>query len=565
MNQEITELKSKIKQKDEDIKNIVKNINEKDKAINDMNKKIVELENNNKYLFSQNELIKLEFNDKLNHINKNISNLYNKKERFGKLNDKIKEQNDFIKKSNDIIDGRLKNIEANINSKIEEKINQMIIDKNNFELEGEKKGNKEKQNKEKQKIEEKNIKDENKGKDGKKHTENKIKEDNDKIDGILGDNREIKVKDKNIEEEIEIQKDQVKENNKNHEINNNIMPNNIIEYEQKINHMFVQDPKNLKSKCIIATTCTKTEMIDIFEIFTSYKDNSEYLVTQNAIDYKLEIFSLLNKNKIKTVSGHGGEITVIRYFIKHKDKNEYLISGDKGNKVIIWDINDDYNIKQNLIIEPEYINMTITSCLLIFPNYFEDIFITSYYRDLSGNIRIYSLNKKEIIRNINNRTTYYLLTWYNKINNKYYIIQFTKREILISDLFEEEIYSKFFKKDTFKYLNGFIYYKDKNDYLCTLSSNNDIMIYDLYGKTTKNTIKCKTSKLNYIIDWNSSIFIFAHDGGISKLDLEKVALESINDKQNQKLICLKKIYHPIYGESIFSADEAGKIIMWTIE
>ena len=74
----------------------------------------------------------------------------------------------------------------------------------------------------------------------------------------------------------------MKEKNKNHEINNNIITNNIIDYEQKINHKFTQDPKNLKTQSIIATTCTKFEMNDIFEIFISYRDNKEYLVTQYA-------------------------------------------------------------------------------------------------------------------------------------------------------------------------------------------------------------------------------------------------------------------------------------------
>ena len=86
----------------------------------------------------------MEFNDKLNHINKKISNLDNIKGKIGILNDKIQEQNVSIKKSNDIIDFRLKNLEANINSKFK-KNKQMINDENtnNFKLEEEKKNKKE--------------------------------------------------------------------------------------------------------------------------------------------------------------------------------------------------------------------------------------------------------------------------------------------------------------------------------------------------------------------------------------------------------------------------------------
>ena len=136
---------------------------------------------------------------------------------------------------------------------------------------------------------------------------------------------------------------------------------------------------------------------------------------------------------------------------------------------------------------------------------------------------------------------------------------------MINDLYEEELYSTLYRKDALKYLNGFIYHVDQKDYLCSLSSNNKITIWDLYDKKILNSYDYKGLRLDYIIDWNPNIFIIANDKGFEIFDVKTINLTSIDKGQNQKVICLKKIYHPIYGELLFSASEDGKIKIMRIE
>ncbi len=61
----------------------------------------------------------------------------------------------------------------------------------------------------------------------------------------------------------------------------------------------------------------------------------------------MDIFTLFDNKKIQSLQGHKNHIFTIRYFINksHYNFNEYLISGDKNNIVIIWDITNNYNIK----------------------------------------------------------------------------------------------------------------------------------------------------------------------------------------------------------------------------
>ena len=130
----------------------------------------------------------------------------------------------------------------------------------------------------------------------------------------------------------------------------------------------------------------------MFEVFISYKDNKEYLVSPNNKNYNLEIFALINNKKIKEIEGHNDKVSTIRYFINIKNNNnEYLISADNEKKVFIWDINNDYKIIYK--IETKYEDY-IYSCLLIFPHNNNDNYIIIKY------------SEKNII--------FYLLSWYNK-------------------------------------------------------------------------------------------------------------------------------------------------------
>ena len=101
----------------------------------------------------------------------------------------------------------------------------------------------------------------------------------------------------------------------------------------------------------------------MFEIFISYKDNKEYLVSPNTNNYKLDIFNLNNNQIINSLSGHKNHIRTIRYFINNKNKNEYLISADDDKIIIIWEITNNYNIKYK--INTKY-GGSIYSCLLIY-------------------------------------------------------------------------------------------------------------------------------------------------------------------------------------------------------
>ena len=385
-------------------------------------------------------------------------------------------------------------------------------------------------------------------------------------------NTENNIKEKEII--IKNRNDEVNNNNKIKESNKNInnkYKNNNNEYTNKINYKFKKEP-NLKYKLDITNTNTQWGWNDIFEIFISYKDNKEYLISPNKNNFNLDIFILLNNNKILSLLGHNNNIRTVRYFINKKDNNEYLISGDENKIVIIWDITNNYKIKYR--IDTNYSN-DIYSCLLIFPhNNDENYIITSTYNtsyDIDkSSTKIYSLNNGKFIKCINNTNNYhifYLLSWYNKKNNKYYIIQFSKFEIIINNLIEDELYSELKQEPEYYHYSGFIYEKENNDYLCSSSYNGYINIWDLYNKTIFKVIITNNCILSHIIKWNNKYIIVAdyENKSFKIIDLEENKIIcDIKGQHSNNVICIKKIYHPFYGESLLSAADDNTIKLWSI-
>ena len=173
----------------------------------------------------------------------------------------------------------------------------------------------------------------------------------------------------------------------------------------------------------------------------------------------------------------------------------------------------------------------------------------------------------------------YLLVWYNKKNDNYYVLQFA-HNIIIKNIFkDEEIYKLYYEAK-----NGFIYNTEddklKNSYLCILQESavsDSVSIINLYEKKCIKYIDCGSHRnLNRIIQWNTKYIIATFYYGSYTWE-EKKALINIIDLENEKIITkiegkninkikyIKKINHPKYGESLLSIEEkASNIKLWII-
>ena len=212
---------------------------------------------------------------------------------------------------------------------------------------------------------------------------------------------------------------------------------------------------------------------------------------------------------------------------------------------IVWDITNDYSIKNNFNLDPDYL---IYNSLIVFPNNYKSQII-------------FAQQKSRQIEE------FYLLCWHNKKNNNYYVIKLSSECVIIENLFEKEknYVLKEYPEDS--HLNGFIYTKDNNDYLCYSSTNGYVNIWDLYEKKIFKRIYIEGCYLLYIIPWNEKYIIVAdyYNRSFKVIDIESgKTISDIGGQHKGKVICVKKIFHPIYGESLLSASEDMTIKLWTI-
>ena len=335
--------------------------------------------------------------------------------------------------------------------------------------------------------------------------------------------------------------------------------------------LFQKNP-NLKFKQNIVESNNSFGFNDLFEVYQSKKDNCQYLISPNSLTHNLDIISLNNNKLISSLKGHKKSITMVRYFTGDNNK-EYLISADINPVVIIWDISDKKVIYYK--IKLQYKNWIYSCCILVLKDY--DYAITSSCG--VGNTKVYLLKNKKakFLKNMHNsksNNVYYLMTWYNVKDKNYYLIEFCKRKIVVNNIEQNIVYTIFGENESgFTYMNGFIYTPEMNtdnnykDYLFSNTNNGYIYIWDLYEKNLVFNIFINNCLINNIIQWNKNIIILSD---LNKNSIKIVLIDYgivISDIYSQHdigILCIKKIFHPIYGESLLSSGQDGSIKLWTI-
>ena len=345
------------------------------------------------------------------------------------------------------------------------------------------------------------------------------------------------------------------------------------------------NPNDLKFKYDLVNTNTKGGLNDIFEVFKSIKDNEDYLVSPNKMNFNLDLINLKGNKFYGSLRGHQKKVTCVRYFLNDYTNNEYLISSDEIGIIFIWNISDSY--KKLFTINTKY-NDIIYSCLIIFTesNYENDnsnseknngYIITSTYdiskENQNSATKIYSMSNGEFInyiKNTNANSVFYLLSWINKKNKRNYIIQFCYMKILITNLLDDDdVYAELSQEQKLSHYSGFIYEKKLEDkvYLYSSSKNGIINIWDLYNKVLINSIDIKGSILCHIIQWDEKYAIVADYNGKSFRIINMDTLEveqNIGDSHTKEVKTIKKVRLPILGDSLLTAGNDNMIKLWSI-
>ena len=310
---------------------------------------------------------------------------------------------------------------------------------------------------------------------------------------------------------------------------------------------------------------------DSFEIYYSYQNYNELMLASPNKDNEIRIMSLKTKKLIKVLRGHSALVCHVRHFFNHKNKFDYLISVDDNKILNVWDLSNNFKIKQTLNLN--YKN--IYSAIMIFDNK-NDYIITSTNNNQNlaeDYTKIFNFENGEFIRNIKNTNinqTYYLLPWKNPEDNNIYVIEFCVGKILINDVNNEENY-KVLKANVF-FENGLSYYYgsiigENNTDLCAISEAGYIHIWNLLNSNLINTFRIINGNLNTFFKWNDRYLLVSDKKNkcfyVVDIIINRIISKVINNL-NDFVKIFKKIIHPLYGESLLICNHAHQIQLWVM-
>ena len=113
--------------------------------------------------------------------------------------------------------------------------------------------------------------------------------------------------------------------------------------------------------------------------------------------------------------------------------------------------------------------------------------------------------------------------------------------------------------------SGFISENQDKALLYSSSKNGYINLWDLYSKKLLKSINAVGCILCHMIQWNDKYAIVAdyNNRYIKIVDLELFSVvKDINGEHEKELKSVKKIFHPIYGDSLLSAGNDCCIKLW---
>ena len=340
-----------------------------------------------------------------------------------------------------------------------------------------------------------------------------------------------------------------------------------IKYKEQINHIFKESPEKLKNKFDILNT-NNIYFIDEFALYISIKDKKEYLASGNKNNYNIDIYDIKNNIFYISLKAHKNGTPTVRYFLDNKKNKEYLLSADFLKTVIVWDINNDYNIYIKININ-NYKGSILSSILLfnikVKEEEIKDFIITSSDDENEDFSKIYSFKDGSFIRNISNtnkNVSYYLLPW--EYNNNYYIIELCLNRISINNVLTDENYAELISQPEGSHFGGFIY-DDK--FLCCSSENGQIRFWDLEQKILLKNIEMKGSCFFEIIPWNEKYVIAANykNNSFDIFNIENGDLyKQVKTSHSAGVRAVKKIFLLNYGECLITSGHDSVIKLWSI-
>ena len=367
-----------------------------------------------------------------------------------------------------------------------------------------------------------------------------------KINQLITENKTIKA---NLEQCLKYIKEKKNKKKQKEELEQKMKEENDNFIKQNINVEFKEKPQNLKLRETLTSNASSCNNLAKFAVYIGIQDHIEYLVYNNKNNNNLDIMRIKDKTVINSLKGHNSNTIVIKYYLRN-NKEEYILSSDKNELVIIWDIQNFYSKKYT--IQAQY-SGDIYDALLLFNVFNKDYIVLSNYASNEYS-KLYEFKENTpFVRNIhgtNDHITYFMIPWLYQ--NKYYLIECSYNKIFINNMFEDENYANLSLDPEGSHYCGYLY---NDNYLCVSEYNQQfVRIWDLAKKVIYKQINYEGTynTCSYeIIPWNSNYSIFGCDRSFVIVDInEGKMVKKIDIQNSDEIRGVKKIKMAQLGECL---------------
>ena len=348
-------------------------------------------------------------------------------------------------------------------------------------------------------------------------------------------------------------------NKKNQNKNNSIKEekNTIKENKEQINPNTInfqsKSPINLKiHKTVTQSSYIPYSIDNTFTAFTSLKDEL-FLVYATKMK-SIECFDLIkNKFHKAILNAHNGQILTIRHYCPKMMNKDLILSGSNEDySVKIWDLETWSSICN---INKIYQKGNMYSVCILFDEYQNESYIyTSSDIDF---IKIYDFNGKFInnINKTNNNEIFFIDTFYDKRDYKYYLISGEMRCVKSYELNTHQLFRIYNDNNSYcEHLSAFVYIQGGITKLVESEFFGSVRVWNFHtGNLIKKIDICRRIPLVSMCLWNENyLLVSCVDYTIKLVDFKNYALIKSFTGHNNEVCTIKKIIHPTFEECLLS-------------
>lgn len=357
------------------------------------------------------------------------------------------------------------------------------------------------------------------------------------------------------------------------ELKKKLLNQQIKDHCIKISNKYITDtfinPNFKNQNCLIKNS---SSLFDIYNPFNNSR-NDIIIIFQNNINLNISFYSLIFKECLKNIDSIKSKLTEIKHFFNPKDSFDYLCVADTTKTITVFNLTNNFSLLYQI---KTYYTFNIFNCLMIFDEKNNNSYLISPTYAINGDnyTKIYILEDGSYIKKFpstNKNSTIFLLSWFHKKLNHYYIIELCSEKIFIYNLITNGFYAEFKEKEVNDYLRGCIV---EDYYLYTLAFNYNLYVYDLYKKVFCRKIsfeninnKNLNNKIYDAIVWSKNYLILSYtdDKSLKILDIRQDKIISVLKLNiNKSPMLIKKILNPIFGESLVVSCNTGEICLITL-